>query len=162
MTNHSHGRLAAGITNEIITIDGHAAQQHCIGVEGIRQGLIAITGHVGDERDAISAADARRLAACWNAFDGVSTDMVETLPGGVPALTKHAGQLHRQLDLMREELGEVLARAEAQMAELAAAKAREAQLVAALRAIVKEHYAEGPGATKAIVAARDLLAASAP
>lgn len=39
-------------------------------------------------------ANARRVAACWNAFDGMPTEMIENLPGGnVTGLLDHARQL---------------------------------------------------------------------
>jgi hypothetical protein len=121
MTNHSQGRLAAGITNEIITIDGRASQQHCVGIEGQPQGLIAMLGHVGDELDAISAADARRLAACWNALQAFSTENIE----------------RNGIDLVVLEQDRIEART-----ALAAAKAREAQLVAALQRAIDEAVAD--------------------
>jgi hypothetical protein len=68
---HTEGRLVHHPEDNIFTIDGRRVFEvqarsldvHC------------------DERD----ANARRLTACWNACDGVPTDMLETIANLVPA-----------------------------------------------------------------------------
>ena len=49
-------------------------------------------------------ADARRLAACWNAFDGMSTERIEALPAcGVIGLADYATDKKQECDQLRAE-----------------------------------------------------------
>ena len=49
--------------------------------------------------------DARRLAACWNAFDGMAIEHIESIPDcGVNGLADYATDHKRECDRLREEL----------------------------------------------------------
>lgn len=70
-------------------------------------------------------ANARRLAACWNACERVPTDMLETIAGLMPATVPYH-QLHAQRDALLAALHRLLCAAEAQaitLDERAAARA---------------------------------------
>lgn len=73
---HTPGRLIAG-TIEMLA-PNVSGNHHCIGIEGTNTAT-ALTGLVGDDVDALSAADARRLAACWNACEGLDTGALERI-----------------------------------------------------------------------------------
>lgn len=80
MSAHTKARL---VPNAIqITLYGVQAKWHAIGIEGTTT-AVALMGLCGDSRDAASAADARRLAACWNACEGIDTDNLENFPGWI-------------------------------------------------------------------------------
>ncbi|ATQ74831.1 hypothetical protein CR152_10075 [Massilia violaceinigra] len=50
-------------------------------------------------------ADARRLAACWNAFDGMPIEHIESIPEcGVNGLADYAADHKRECDRLRKEL----------------------------------------------------------
>lgn len=76
MSNHTKGKVrtaVAGIPG--IETKGYE-MHHCIRVTGSNH-IIALTGKTDTgnrDFDAVSEADAERLAACWNAFEGVPTD----------------------------------------------------------------------------------------
>jgi hypothetical protein len=67
---HTPGKLTVSASNA--TIRG---EDECI-VAAVGSGVQAVHSRSGEE----SAANARRLAACWNAFDGVSTENIESGP----------------------------------------------------------------------------------
>jgi hypothetical protein len=79
MSNYTKGKVrtaVAGIPG--IETKGYE-MHHCIRVTGSNH-VIAITGKTdtgNEEFDANSEADAVRLAACWNAFEGVPTDDIQ-------------------------------------------------------------------------------------
>ncbi|MDQ1924576.1 hypothetical protein [Massilia pseudoviolaceinigra] len=51
-------------------------------------------------------ADARRLAACWNAFDGMATEHIESIPEcGVIGLADYAADHKRECARLRDGLG---------------------------------------------------------
>jgi hypothetical protein len=106
-----------------------------------------------------SAANARRLAACWNAFVGVPTSAIDILieQGGVGPLDAKYMRQNQELaaaiaerDQLRAELGEVLDRSEGVMAEndrllgdLMRARSHEAAAVALLREVLQQHDEHG-------------------
>ena len=76
MSAHTEGKVIAGLAGvpgkEAGTFEAH----HCIRTPGTTH-VVALTGrlHTGNETaDAASKADAERLAACWNAFEGIATE----------------------------------------------------------------------------------------
>lgn len=71
---HTQGRVMAGTIP--VTINNQLSQFHAVGIEGTPTAL-ALTGVVGDERDALSSADARRIAACWNYCESLDTNGME-------------------------------------------------------------------------------------
>ncbi len=73
MSAHTEGRLAAG-QFQIAQIG--KAIYHGIAVPG-EVVPIAVTGPTGANDAAIACADARRLAACWNALERVPTEEIE-------------------------------------------------------------------------------------
>jgi hypothetical protein len=68
-------------------------------------------GEMGSGDGGFEEADARRLAACWNAFDApcMTTEMVETLiqTGGVDALAEQAAAAFKELAAARALLEQV-------------------------------------------------------
>ena len=98
---HTQGRLVA-----VIVRDGRAYLAPC---EGPPQTVIAAY---------ISEEDARRLAACWNACEGLTTEQVEELASGSGA----AGSL-RCIDELRGFHKKSIAETDAARAGLAAARA---------------------------------------
>ncbi|MBY0238100.1 MAG: hypothetical protein K2X55_02190 [Burkholderiaceae bacterium] len=85
-SQHTMAHLAAGTM--LITMGGAQSEYHVVGIEGTKR-AVAITGKCGDQHDALSAADASRLAASWNACQGLTQDHFD---GGWTALglSKHA------------------------------------------------------------------------
>lgn len=58
------------------------------------------------------AADARRLVACWNAFDGLPIELIDSMPGPVSEMALHAlavseerDQLLAALELAKSHIG---------------------------------------------------------
>ena len=61
--------------------------------------------------------DARRLVACWNAFEGISTELIEALPTcGVDGLATFAGDKKRECDQLRAKLDDARTRNQANSA----------------------------------------------
>ncbi|MFB9242396.1 hypothetical protein IV454_16205 [Massilia antarctica] len=53
----------------------------------------------------LKPADARRLAACWNAFDGMALEHIESIPDcGVNGLVDYAADHKRECGRLRDEL----------------------------------------------------------
>ncbi len=73
MSAHTEGRLEAG-QFQIAQIG--KVNYHGIAAPG-EVVPIAVTGPTGANDAAIACADARRLAACWNAFEGIETERFE-------------------------------------------------------------------------------------
>lgn len=76
MSSHTKGKVCVGVT--CVPNVGTAGYKlhHCIAKPNSNH-IVAITGLVdsGDKKfDATSEADAVRLAACWNAFEGITTE----------------------------------------------------------------------------------------
>lgn len=74
MSAHTQGRLQP--STALITINGVQGEFYTSHKDGTKL-VVAITGSIGAGDDVESIANARRLAACWNAFDGVDTDKIE-------------------------------------------------------------------------------------
>ena len=81
--------------------------------------------------EATSEADARRLVACWNACEGVTTEHIEKLSEGpsLPALVEYLrGRLDRAesaLECARDQREEYAAEAKRLRQELAALKGEQ-------------------------------------
>lgn len=103
MSNYTKGKVriaVAGIPG--IETKGYE-MHHCIRVTGSNH-VIAITGKTdtgNEEFDANSEADAVRLAACWNAFEGVPTDDIQKCHVAKPI--KIGGRLGDNYRKMAEE-----------------------------------------------------------
>lgn len=98
--SHTKQRLISG-TIVISEICGQPINFHCVGVEGTNL-AVATTGIVG--KDDVSAADAKRLAACWNACQDVSTEVLEVTP--MSAIVAHMAK--KISDETRDELLDAL------------------------------------------------------
>lgn len=95
---HTKGQVIAAVSNF-----PHVGQCHSVGITGTKV-AIAVTGKV-DELDAdISEANARRIAACWNACDGIPTAWLE---GGAADILEHSIALIKQRDELLALLTEV-------------------------------------------------------
>ena len=86
------------------------------------------------ERD----ANARRLAACWNACENVPTDMLETISNLMPATVPYH-QLHAQLTELVAALGPFVCHGSSE--ETVTIKARMADVRRARAAIAKTEAA---------------------
>lgn len=76
MSAHTEGKVIAGLAGVPVKEAGTFEAHHCIRTPGTTH-VVALTGrlHTGNETaDAASKADAERLAACWNAFEGIATE----------------------------------------------------------------------------------------
>ena len=95
MSTHTQGRLRVTHNSwEVSTL-------HC---DGIAVARVHIDSDV-DERtqqhlESVKEANARRLVACWNACDGIPTDMLEAMPFGPAALVP----MYARLEAQRDEL----------------------------------------------------------
>lgn len=70
---HTQGRLQAGVSK-------YQGVQHFTAVaENNEQKIVALCGHAGAADEQESIENAIRLAACWNAFAGVTTEAIEEL-----------------------------------------------------------------------------------
>lgn len=100
--SHTQERLTAGAIF-VSEITGQPVEFHCVGVDGTNL-AVAITGIVGNDRDETSSADARRIAACWNACQDVSIDLLEAAP-----MSTVVAQMAKKIsDQTRDELLEAL------------------------------------------------------
>ena len=75
-TPHTPGAAVAQAVN--VTLGGTQAKYHAVGIDGTNV-AVAITGLVDADDGAINEANARRIAACLNAFDGLETEQVESM-----------------------------------------------------------------------------------
>ncbi len=76
MSAHTQGKVCAAVAGVPNAETTGYVLHHCIIMPGTNH-VVALTGRTdtGDKNfDATSEADAVRLAACWNAFEGVPTD----------------------------------------------------------------------------------------
>lgn len=55
------------------------------------------------------AADARRLVACWNAFDGMPIELIDSMPGPVSEMALHALAVTEQCDQLLAALEHLVA-----------------------------------------------------
>lgn len=55
------------------------------------------------------AADARRLVACWNAFDGLPIELIDSMPGPVSEMACHACDLMTERDQLLAALEHLVA-----------------------------------------------------
>lgn len=67
---------------------------YAVGIQDAKV-AIAITGKFGEPDADISEANARRIAACWNACDGIPTAWLE---GGAADILEHSIALIKQRD----------------------------------------------------------------
>jgi hypothetical protein len=138
-SQHTQGRLA--VVDDFRLNDGaHVSRPH---VALLRQqdaamspvfvgrvDAVATTGFALDsdsERLALSRADARRLAACWNACEGISTERLEKIALGLPPALRAA---HQDADKLRGQLVEAMQACQEARAELNALEDRAQTLVA--------------------------------
>ncbi|MCE3262596.1 MAG: hypothetical protein K0R43_1675 [Pseudoduganella sp.] len=98
---HTEGRLIVGTLN-----DGLIGTHHCA-MEESGAKAIALTGMVGEPDDALSRGNAHRIAACWNACQGLTMDHFD---GGWTAkgLSRHAKALENQIATARTLLSDAL------------------------------------------------------
>lgn len=70
-----------------------------IGLEGkLRGDPVATVAYIDSTEDVeINVANARRLVACWNALDGISTDAIESYPLSVNGMV-HVGIIKQERD----------------------------------------------------------------
>lgn len=76
MSKNTKGKVCAGVANVPNVGTDSYRLHHCIAKPNSNH-IVALTGLVdsGEPRfDATSEADAIRLAACWNAFEGIATE----------------------------------------------------------------------------------------
>jgi hypothetical protein len=75
MSEHTPGRLAL---EEVASDSGHI--KHLCPVDSEGMSLLTVVEHEGVKFAAVySDDDARRLVACWNACDGLGTDLLENI-----------------------------------------------------------------------------------
>ena len=92
--NHTPGRLAVTHNNwETSTIYSN----------GKEVARVHIDSEASDD-DEQHRDNARRLVACWNACEGIPTDMLEAMPFGPAALVPMYARLEAQRDELREAL----------------------------------------------------------
>lgn len=76
---------------------------YAVGIQDAKV-AIAITGKLDEPNADISEANARRIAACWNACDGIPTAWLE---GGAADILEHSIALIKQRDELLALLTEV-------------------------------------------------------
>lgn len=91
----TRGRLRAGLKSFGSRIDRAVLTEPSASGRSIP---VAITG---PDYNVVSEADARRLAACWNAFEGVPTAKIETMPGSVLSLLNLFEELYERIEQMQ-------------------------------------------------------------
>lgn len=72
--SHTKGRLVYSAVH--ITVNGVQKRYHAVGIPGTKD-VVAINGEVGSDDEEESIANARRLVACWNSCDGITTISLE-------------------------------------------------------------------------------------
>ena len=109
---HTQGPVIAGTIP--VTINNQLSQFHAVGIEATTT-AVALTGVVGDERDALSSADARRIAACWNYCEDLDTNGMELailiarpIKTFIDESIKKELELTAQRDQLREALRELI------------------------------------------------------
>lgn len=130
MSAHTEGRAVAG--RNVIYLDGAPNEIFGMGIVDTKM-VVAITGHVGGEDDALAAADAVRLAACWNACQGIPSGRLELL--NVPNIIKmvhESDMLRAELKNIRTEAGRLTDVLLDEKIQLVEARKIQAQLVDAL------------------------------
>ncbi len=95
MSAHTTSSLTPGTIPIVMPGTGKLINFHAVGIAETNT-AVALTGIVGDARDALSAADARRLAACWNACQNIETEVLEQHALGVIS-AEHSQQIHKML-----------------------------------------------------------------
>lgn len=76
MSTHTKGTICAAVAGVPNIQSNNYVLHHCVRTPG-KNNVVALTGRVdtGDKDfDATSQADAVRLAACWNVFEGIATE----------------------------------------------------------------------------------------
>jgi len=112
MSEHKNGRM---------TITEHSWSDTGLYVDGNKIALISIESEATEENqeqlEQVASANARRLAAAWNAFDGVSPPLVDCIAdnGGVLLMLSEASRQERELNSCRNLLREVVASYESQI-----------------------------------------------
>lgn len=112
------------------------ANTYAILIDENDEWLLALL-HNGQQATARQEANLRRLAACWNGCDGLSTDDIEGLAedaGGWPGTFQCIDELRENNRALRAQADDLLATTARQTQELTAARALQAQLVTALQA----------------------------
>lgn len=104
---HTEGRLVVGRL-----IHGNRGVHFCA-MEESTETAVAITGLVGEPDSELSYANARRLAACWNAFQDASTEVIEATVenGSLDTFIKvcaRARSAEIKLDVARALLAELI------------------------------------------------------
>ena len=80
MSARTPGRLLAGVC---IYEDG--SKHFCAVQEGNEKKVVALTGLAGEANEQEAMSNAHRLAVCWNACEGVPTEVLEAQQsGGLP------------------------------------------------------------------------------
>lgn len=94
---HTHGQLRVTHNN------WEASTLHC---DGIAVARVLIESDVDEQTqqhcESVKEANARRLAACWNACDGISTERLER--HGLPDFAQKISDLMAQRDELLEAL----------------------------------------------------------
>lgn len=102
-TPHTPGAAVAQAVN--VTLGGTQAKYHAVGIDGTNV-AVAITGLVDADDGAINEANARRIAACWNACEGIPTEELEPSEYGQHIIDTglEIGKLTAQRDALLEAL----------------------------------------------------------
>lgn len=94
---HTPGTAVAQAVN--VTFGGTPAKYHAVGIHDTNV-AVAITGLVDADDSAINEANARRIAACLNAFDGLETEQVENMVNVPEFFFKHVELLAQRDELL--------------------------------------------------------------
>lgn len=102
MSAHTPGRLLAGVC---IYEDG--SKHFCAVQEGSEKKVVALSGLAGEANEQEAMSNSSRLAACWNACDGLHTESLEC---GKPLADQIVDALNQRDALLaqRKELLEAL------------------------------------------------------
>lgn len=91
---HTQGHMKAGVS----LVGG--VEHFTVVPHGSEQTVVAMCGLTGAKDEPESIANTRRIAGCWNACDGIPTDMLEAMPDGPAALLPMYAQLEAQRDAL--------------------------------------------------------------
>lgn len=109
MNSHTIGMLVVGTDNLVDIRQGSNIQ--CLRPKGGGT-IVAITGGVNSVDAAIVAEDARRLAACWNACDGVPTEKIEAYSEAIGITIRDGAQkfsdLKTEIAQLKADYGEAV------------------------------------------------------